>query len=103
MLRSTWSGSADNLHPEDYYNRSRSPSITPPNSSPSVRRRQSCADKEKMPPPSGFFRKGRKANGVHSSKSSLSSDDDIFSSGTVTRSESEPSLQTPRGKNHTYV
>ena len=43
MLRSTWSGSADNLHPEDYYNRSRSPSITPPNSSPSVRRRQSVS------------------------------------------------------------
>lgn len=43
MLRSTWAGSADNLHPEDYYSRSRSPSRTPPNSSQSVRRRQSVS------------------------------------------------------------
>lgn len=99
MFRSTWAGSADNI--EDY--RSRSPSRTPPNSSPSLSRRQSYADKERMPPPSGLFRKSRKGSAVHSSKDSIHSDDGVFSSNTVTRSESEPSLQTPRSSNHTYV
>ncbi|XP_071177056.1 uncharacterized protein [Mytilus edulis] len=99
MFRSTWTGSADNI--EDY--RSRSPSRTPPNASPSLSRRQSYADKERMPPPSGLFRKSRKGSAVHSSKDSVHSDDGVFSSNTVTRSESEPSLQTPRSNNHTYV
>lgn len=39
MFRSTWTGSADNI--EDY--RSRSPSRTPPNASPSLSRRQSVS------------------------------------------------------------
>lgn len=100
MLRSTWAGSADNIVTDEFYNRSRSPSRTPPNSSPSVRRRQSYTDKERMPPPSGAYRRSRK---THSSKDSVSSDDGVFSSLTVTRSESEPSLQTPRAGHQSYV
>ncbi|XP_061196959.1 ankyrin repeat domain-containing protein SOWAHA-like [Saccostrea echinata] len=93
MFRTTWAGSADDLI-RNRQSRSRSPNSSTPGSgksSPSPQRRETFAsrsvDRELMPPPSAPVRKRREAQS--GSDGNLATED-------ITRTISEPSLNSGR-------